>query len=198
IQELKATLHNTVEKLNTFEETRQVQAYSKQILKDNTLHRWLTHQIAPLEFDERADLLGMNLDRAFMIASVLRATSDAAEVFEVISDRVQSYDWITSFFDMDGDIVLLAATDDAERGRTELTALLQQLQTDLQDRTLRISIGSVQLLPEQAGQSYAAAKKAQEYFWVYPELKMIDYTELAMNQDNRKVDFSIIDWPVYA
>jgi two-component system response regulator YesN len=198
IQELKATLHNTVEKLNTFEETRQVQAYSKQVLKDNTLHRWLTHQIAPLEFDERADLLGMNLDRAYMIATVLRATSDAAEVFEVISDRVQSYDWITSFFDMDGDIVLLAAIDDVDRGRTDLTALLQQLQADFQDRALRISIGSVELLPEQAGQSYAAAKKAQEYFWVYPELNMIDYTELAMNQDNRKVDFSIIDWPVYA
>lgn len=117
IKELKATLYNTVEKLNSYKETRLVQAYSKQILKDNTLQRWLTHQIAPAEFYERADLLGINLDCSYIAVCVLRIESDAAEVFETLSQRVEAYDWLTSFYDMDGDIVLLAAMNDRDRGR---------------------------------------------------------------------------------
>ncbi|WP_326076828.1 response regulator transcription factor [Paenibacillus alba] len=198
IQELKATLHNTVEKLNTVNESQLVQAYSKQILKDNTLHRWLTHQIAPLEFSERADMLGINLDRAYLAASVLRMPAGSDEIVAFISDKVEPYSWITSFFDMDGDIVLLASFDDAVQGRQELIALLQQLLTDLQDCPPRISIGSVEPLSEQAAHSYATAKKAQEYFWIYPELQLMDYNVQAMNPDNCKVDFSIIDWPAYA
>jgi two-component system, response regulator YesN len=198
IKELKATLLGTVEKLNTSKETQFVQAYSKQILKDNMLHRWLTHQIAPLEFYERADLLGINLDRAYIAASVLRFASGSAEVFEFISGQVECCDWITIFCDLDGDIVMLAAMDDTDRGKKELIDLIHQLQAGLQDRPLRISIGSVERLPEQAGQSYASAKKAQEYFWIYPELQFMDYSELAINQGNPKVDFSTIDWSVYA
>ncbi|KIL40403.1 response regulator [Gordoniibacillus kamchatkensis] len=198
IQELKATLRNAVEKLNTTNETRLVQAYSKQILKDNTLHRWLTDQIAPQEFYERADLLGLNLDCEFIAASVLRMPSGAAEKFEFVAGRVEPYSWITAFFDMDGDIVLLAAMDNADRCREQLVDLLRQLQSDLQGRQLRISVGSVAQLPDQAGRSYAEAKKAQEYFWIYPELQMIDYSELEKSRSKQKVDFSIIDWPAYA
>ncbi|MFD0693928.1 response regulator [Paenibacillus sp. GCM10027628] len=198
IKELKATLHNTVEKLNTFQESRLVQAHSKQILKDNTLHRWLTNQIAPLEFDERAELLGIDLDRTYIAAAVLRTESEPEEVFDLISRQVESYDGLTAFFDLDGDIVLLAAMDDAERGRKELTELLLQFQSGLHQRPIRISIGSVEHLPEQAGQSYATAKKAQEYFWIYPELPLIDYNELAHHESNQKADFSILDWSAYA
>lgn len=198
IKELKATLHNTVEKLNSYKETRLVQDYSKQILKDNTLQRWLTHQIAPLEFNDRADLLGINLECAYIAVSILRIESEAAEVFELLSQRLESYDWLTAFFDMDGDIVLLAAMNDADRGRKELKDHLRIFQVDHHERLLRITIGSVEPLPEQAGQSYAAAKKAQEYFWIYPELLMIDVSELVFHEGQTKADFSIIDWSSYA
>ncbi|NEW08144.1 response regulator transcription factor [Paenibacillus sp. SYP-B3998] len=198
IKELKATLHNTIKKLNTFKETSLAQAFNKQVLKDNTLHRWLTHQIAPLEFYERVDLLGIDLDRAFMAASVLRSESDTAEIFEHISAQVEPYDWITSFCDMDGDVIVLAAMDEVEHGKMELIRLFQELQVGMQDQPLRISIGNVEHLPEQAGQSYASAKKVQEYFWIYPELQLIDASELAFSQGNQKVDFSMIEWAIYA
>jgi two-component system response regulator YesN len=198
IKELQATLLNTVEKLNSFKETSLVQAYSKQILKDNTLQRWLTHQIAPTEFYERADLLGINLDCTYMTVSVLRIESDAAEVFETLSQRVEAYDWLTSFYDMDGDIVLLAAMNDVDRGRMELKDILRLFQVDLHEHLLRITVGSVEQLLDQTGESYASAKKAQEYFWVYPELYMIDVSELEFHEGHPKVDFSIIDWPSYA
>lgn len=198
IKELKATLHNIVQKLNTYKEIRLVQDYNTQILKDNTLHRWLTQQIAPLEFSERLDLLGINLDRTYIAASVLRVESDSTKIFEFISMQVEPYDWITLFSDMDGDIVMLAAMDDADRGRMELIHLLQLLQTVLHDRSLRISIGSVEHLPDQAGQSYTTAKKAQEYFWIYPERELIDFNELPLSKGIQKVDFSMIDWSAYA
>jgi two-component system response regulator YesN len=198
IQELKASLQNTVEKLNTMNETQLVQAYSKQILKDNTLHRWLTQQIAPLEFYERAELLGINLASAYMVAAVLRMPVDADKGLEFITGRLDAYEWVTVFRDLDGDILLLASMDHMEEGKKELMTLLHQLHTALQDQSVRISIGTVGHLPDGVAQSYEAAKKAQEYFWIYPELPVIDYQELAMHQDNPKVDFSIIDWPAYA
>jgi two-component system response regulator YesN len=198
IQELKASLQNTVEKLNTMNETQLVQAYSKQILKDNTLHRWLTQQIAPLEFYERAELLGINLASAYMVAAVLRMPVDADKGLEFITGRLDAYEWVTVFRDLDGDILLLASMDHMEEGKKELMTLLHQLHTALQDQSVRISIGTVGHLPDGVAQSYEAAKKAQEYFWIYPELPVIDYQELAMHQDNPKVDFSIIDWAAYA
>lgn len=198
IKELKATLLNTVEKLNSFKETRLVQAYNKQILKDNTLQRWLTHQMAPTEFYERADLLGINLDCSFMAVSIIRIESDAAEVFETLSQRVEAYDWLTSFYDMDGDIVLLATMNDVDRGRIELKDMLRLIQVDLHEHLLRITVGSVEHLLDHTGESYASAKKAQEYFWVYPELYMIDVSELEFHAGHPKVDFSLIDWSSYA
>ncbi|MEK8128283.1 response regulator transcription factor [Paenibacillus filicis] len=197
IQELKATLKAAVEKLNSVQETLSLQAYSQQILKDNTLHRWLTNQIAPLEFSERAELLGLSLDSPYMAVSVIR-TEEAAEVMDVIAAKAESRDGMTAFYDLDGDIVLLAGLDDADRGRQELTAWLRELQAGLPNRSLRIAIGSVEELGEQAGQSYTTAKKAQEYFWIYPELSMIDARELAARQGNPQADFSLIDWPAYA
>ncbi|MDD9265556.1 response regulator [Paenibacillus sp. GCM10023248] len=198
IKELKATLHNTVEKLHSSKETQLVQAYNKQILKDNTLQRWLTNQMAPLEFYERADLLGIDLDCTYVAVSILRAESGAAAMFELLTRRLEPYRWLSAFSDMDGDIVLLAFMNDAERERKELKEHLRQFQVEQHDRLLRITIGSVELLAEQAGRSYAAAKKAQEYFWIYPELLMIDAAELEFQEGQPKADFSIIDWPSYA
>lgn len=198
IKELRATLRNTIEKLNTFQEKRLAQEYSKQILKDNTLVRWLTHQIAPTEFYERVDLLGINLDHEYIAAAVLRTETDSPVLFESILRETAAQDWVTLFHDMDGDIVLLAAMDDPDSGSMELNHLLQHIHAGFAGHAIRISVGTVEQLPEQAGQSYAAAKKAQEYFWIYPERKLIDYNEMRFSQGQAQADFSMIDWPAYS
>ena len=81
-----------------------------------------------------------------MTVSVLRIESDAAEVFETLSQRVEAYDWLTSFYDIDGDIVLLAAMNDVDRGRMELKDILRLFQVDLHQHLLRITVGSVEQL----------------------------------------------------
>ena len=64
--------------------------------------------------------------------------------------------------------------NDVDRGRIELKDILRLIQVELHEHVLRITVGSVEQLLDQTGESYASAKKAQEYFWVYPELYMID------------------------
>lgn len=198
VNELKATLSTTVEKLSTFKEGRLISGFSTQILKDNIMHRWLTHQIGAAEFKERADLLGIETDYPFIAAAVLRTEANQEEVFELIDRQLKKDEAMILFRDIDGDLVLLAFMGDAAQGREALKHILKGIHERLTNyRPLRISIGSVENLLDNAGVSYANAKKTQDYFWIYPEQDMMDYRELPIRQELDRVDFTL-DWAVYA
>ncbi len=72
VEELESTLRNTVEKMNSMKSDELYDAFDMQILKDNTLYRWLTGQIGEAEFRERADLLGLDLMKPYLIVAVIR------------------------------------------------------------------------------------------------------------------------------
>ncbi|MFC5651860.1 response regulator [Paenibacillus solisilvae] len=198
VEELRATLSNTVEKLSSFKERRMISGFSTQILKDNIMHRWLTGQIGAAEFKERTDLLGINIEHPYLAAAVLRTETGQAEVFELIDRQVKHNEGLTLFRDIDGDLVLLALMDDAERGLEELNQILKGIHERLTNyRPLRISVGSVESLMDHAGVSYYNAKKTQEYFWIYPDQDMMDYSQLPIRQELDRVDFTL-DWGAYA
>lgn len=59
VEELESTLRNTVEKMNSMKSDELYDAFDMQILKDNTLYRWLTGQIGEAEFRERPICWGL-------------------------------------------------------------------------------------------------------------------------------------------
>ena len=179
VDELESTLRNTVDKLDSTKSSRLYSAFDVQILKDNTLYRWMNRQIAPAEFMERADLLGVRLDRPYMVAAVLRATSDGS-VFELADHLLEGYPGMTRFRDVDGDAVLITSMEDGQSEKTRLMEALDKLGLALEEQgtAVHIGVGTVVGKPEEVPDSYREAKQSLEYFMVLPDRRLIDYAGL--------------------
>lgn len=117
LEEFKATLNTVVEKLNVSKtKYNTLNAYSIMILKDNVMHRWMRGQINPQEFEERADLLGIVLNKRYILVSILRLQDSEHEAFDSVLTQLEGEEGIIPFRDMDGDIVLVYNFDDIEQG----------------------------------------------------------------------------------
>ncbi|MRN56265.1 response regulator transcription factor [Paenibacillus monticola] len=177
IEELESTLRNTVEKLDSVRSEEQYSAFDVQILKDNTLYRWLTGQIAAAEFAERAELIGLMLNGPYIVVAVLRVEGDPTESFEWIRQRLRDEHEITLFRDVDREIVMISSLQNWAEGKREFVTLLEQLSRELAEsnRFVQIGIGSVSQLPEEASLSYSEAKRALEYYMIHPDRQIIEY-----------------------
>lgn len=184
LQEFKSTLRTTAEKLDASRAEYALNTQSISILRDNIMHRWLRGQIDPLEFQERADFLGITVDKPLMQAALLRTPHASAEVFASVLESLSGVNGIIPFQDMDGDIVLLHLLSEYQRGKEEAEAVHDKLLKALaRYQPLRLSVGSVQVTEEQPCLSYTHAKRAQEYFMLFPEVSVIRYEELQVSGD---------------
>ncbi|MFM9281443.1 response regulator transcription factor [Paenibacillus jiagnxiensis] len=183
IEELEATLRNIVTNLD---KTRPNDAYGIQILKDNTLHRLLTGQIACREFEERAEFMGITLDGDYIGVVSIRADSDHASLFAAVEQRAREAEYPVLFHDVDGDTVLIANLPNRDESTQAFKDWLAVLATELAEEypSLLIGIGGIARGLEDAPASYREAKKAMEYVMVYPELKIIDYEQLGAGRSS--------------
>lgn len=141
VEELESTLRNTVEKLDSQRSEELYDAYDVQILKDNTLYRWLTGQIAAREFAERAELLNLSLIGPFIAVAVLRTGSGQNEAFEETAKLLEAGNDITPFRDVDGDIVLIGMLGTEDEGKRDFLAKLRELKEALAARNIPVQIG---------------------------------------------------------
>lgn len=201
LEEFKATLHMVVEKLNESKaQYTSLNDYSIMILKDNVMQRWIKQQIRPREFQERADLLGIVLDKDFVMVSLLRLEHSNQEVFEVILNQLKGDEEIIPFRDMDGDIVLLYNFDDQVQGINKANITNDKLMVDLSAyKPLRLSIGSVEETEVDPSRSYTFAKKVQEYFMIFPDSNVLRYDDLKEHQANAEDGLHLhMNWNEYA
>ncbi|WP_438348618.1 response regulator [Paenibacillus sp. FA6] len=197
LEEFKATLNMVVEKLNVSRVKYTLNEHSMMILKDNVMHRWLRNQIKPQEFQERVDLLGLVVNKPFVLVSLFRPEHSNAQVFESVMNHLGSRPGIIPFRDMDGDIVLLYNFDDPELGKDEADKTSHELMSILSPyQTLHLSLGSVEDMEAGAPRSYNNAKKAQEYFMIFPEQNILRYDDLRDKQANTERSIPM-DWNEY-
>lgn len=195
IEELKSTLRGVVEKLNLLLVEQWFDSKGVQIVKDNILHRWLKGHMATAEFNERADLLGIQLKRPLASVSIVRSEKAGDDVFDLITKLFDDDDSFTPFRDIDGDIVILSTMEVLEEKR--LKENLENIHERISAFSpVRISMGSVGFLLQHAPQSYVEAKKALEYFLIYPQQTIMDYSELSLCEGPLKSVFPI-DWSEY-
>jgi two-component system response regulator YesN len=198
VEELESTLCNTTEKLDRSRLDQQYETFGVQVLKENTLYRWLTGQIAPTEFQERAELIGFSLNIPFMEVAVLRTEGDSAGMHQQLRQYIQHQPDLTLFRDVDAVSVIIAALPNYDEGRQDLLTLLEdfsvQWSTDGEE-TVYIGIGSAGSLAA-APRSYNEAKKSLEYFMIYNDRRIIDYTMLEESEGNAGETCSI-DWKDY-
>jgi two-component system response regulator YesN len=193
LEEFKATLHTVAEKLDESSADYKLNEHSISILRDNVMHRWLRDQIGPQEFQERADFLGIVIDKPLVQVALLRQKQPLPEAFQEVQKTLGSNPRVIPFQDMDGDIVLLHLLSEYQRGKEEAEAIHDQLLNVLSGfQPLHLSVGSVQETEDNAALSYTHAKRAQEYFMLFPERSYICYEDLVDSQDvaSRGVPFN--------
>lgn len=197
LEEFKGTLRTVAQKLNVNRSELALNEQSMRILRDNVMYRWLQDQISPKEFQERADLLGIELDQRYVQVSILRAGHSMAEVFDSVMNQLSSSENVVPFRDMDGDIVLVFNADDVSSCKEDAERISDNLRLLLSPHNkICASLGSVEKV-EDASQSYSHAKRAQEYFMVRSADRILRYEDLASRQQETRLGDWPIDWNEY-
>lgn len=193
LEEFSATLTTVRNKLDLTRTHEAFNEYSTRILRDNVMNRWMYNQIGVQEFQERADLLGLKLDQPWVLVSLLRVRdAPAADIYSRAERELKGSPEVIPFRDNDGDLVLLHNFEEPGRGGREARELISLLAAKLSPHRLQFSLGSVEERGERAFVSYENAKKAQEYFMIYPELGVISHEELKDRTERARA--SSIDW----
>lgn len=200
VQELIATLRNTVDKLNEDSAAPVRQAQDITIIKDAILYRWLTNQISMRELEERASLLQIDISAPYFMAAIVvtpRMEQRLAENVYATARQLKLHGVdAVPLRNNDGDIVIVFSMCDREEGKRSAVRTLQQWIAQWPDRTIRIAIGQATPSAENAHESYAKALRAQDYMLVYPEQDMIDYEQLPAGHDQNPI--FPINWEAYA
>ncbi|MGO4537623.1 response regulator [Paenibacillus sp. 2TAB19] len=199
LEELKATLANTISKLNEAKASIDFNKRSIRILRDNVMYRWLMNQIDPAQFGERAELLGIRLDTPYVAIAIISMAHLQRETLDWMATRNES-DYGTSiiaFRDMEGDVVVVFKLNEREEGLEQAAQLLRSFRAEWPGKEQpRLSLGSAEKL-EDAAHSYAHARKALEYYMIYPDREIVRYDELPSGQGDNQQRFPL-DWAEYA
>ncbi|MCQ6559212.1 response regulator transcription factor [Paenibacillus mendelii] len=197
IDELQETLKGTTRKLGTNRMQRALAEFDVRIIRDNVLFRWLTWQISPGVMLERAELLNIDLSRPYMMAVLVRTDAEAVDASEEFERFFSDTPGVIPLHNVDGELVLIFTMDEPDQEIPGIEERLLQARSVLQSPSVvRISLGSIEPL-ETAAISYTNAKRAQEYFFLYPERELIDYSQLPSG-GGETVSRLPIDWPEYA
>jgi two-component system response regulator YesN len=198
LNELKATLEGIIEKLDS--RIKGSQDWLQEdigVLRDNIVNRWLRGEIGPGELHERAEMLGLDLDKEW-IQVALGEGSFHKEALRLELHRLAERDGFgIPFTDRDGTAGVVMFPEHPEHGEKIVRELLDLLQSALPGEDIRISIGDVVSGEEQAGHSYEQAKKAMEFAFIHPKLELLEYVSLANQLLSADKSLSL-DWSDYA
>lgn len=195
LEEFNATLHTVTQKLD--ESKALVDEHSIRILRDNVMTRWMRQQIGSAEFHERAELLGITLDKPKVLVALLRIEDSPKAAYEAIAELFAGQPRIVVFQDMDGDLAILFNIDDTAEGARDAEEGLAQMKQTLESfRPVRIAAGSIEAVDSQASVSYAHAKKALEYFLIFKDRDLIRFEDLGLTGEALGPSLTM-DWDKY-
>jgi two-component system response regulator YesN len=198
LQELKATLEGIIEKLDR--RGRGADDWLREdigVLRDNIVNRWLGGEIGPGELNERAEMLGLELDREFVQVVLVKTGSREETLLPELQRLAEGEAGGIPFRDREGVAGIVMFPERQEDGEANVRRLLDKVRDRLPDERVRISAGEVVTGEDQAGRSYEQAKKAMEYAFIHPELELLAYGALAT--DRLSADKSLsLDWGEYA
>ncbi|MGG6312376.1 response regulator [Paenibacillus macerans] len=183
VSELMHTLVTLLDKLET---SRPSYDYSNDIyiIRDNTLHRWMTRQIAASEWKDRCKLLQLGPTRRYRLAAVIRKGDHADRVFEEL-DKAPGDNCPLVYRDLDGDVAIVFQADH-EAGLSEFAQrYLQEICSTVcheERNDIRIGLGRVEATEDSDSLSYDEAKQALEYFLLFPKEKIIQYEQINMSK----------------
>jgi two-component system response regulator YesN len=188
LEELKQTLHNTVNKIQNSAHAK-IMDKNLDIIRDNILMRWVNRTIDPKELLEKAKMLQINLGHAFYVVAVLRfcylneedcplEAQHIAEIGRVCKQSIQQDSGTYSFIDLDGDFILMFALHDRTKQREAIHETIGIIKNKVHESLhvqITVTIGSVESTFLEVNESYKNAKNLQEYYFQSSGELTIDY-----------------------
>ncbi|MFC4301829.1 response regulator transcription factor [Cohnella boryungensis] len=193
-EELYATLGNTVEKLNADLQPAGYNEEVMDILKDNVLYRWITERIDAEQLNERARMLGFELEGQFVQAGIVRH-KEADKALGSMRRLAKSRATIHCFRDNEGDSVAVFLGESAEQCRESGLAFMQAVQQTFVSSGGFISLGSI----EKRGSerlAYRNAQQAMESLLMLGRSEIGRYELLSFAPENGTQAFEL-DWESY-
>lgn len=189
IEELEATLENTLEKIREDRKNQYQKTYMKrnfEILRENILYRWMKNTISEDELMERASLIDVNLQCESYQVILLRMWYDNSlkkeadeEVYLICQNYFSEFSNLIWFQDIQGHIVIVFVTrnqsDFLEMNRLEKVLFqIQQKAYELLRVYPLITLGKRVFNYTSVWESYEEAKELQKYRWVFEETWIIN------------------------
>lgn len=194
VQEFQETLITMIDKINSVTTVRSpVNDQDVRIIKDHIMHRWLTGKIKPHEFEERAELLQLQMDRKYIMVVLFRCQDEEGDSCSAVSEVLVDDVAIIPFHNTDGDQIFVCMMDDPIPGKLKAMELLSTFQHLCAN--CQASIGSIQRLSDGAQLSYLHAKKVQQYTLLFPDRAILDYEEI--NNETEQVSLEL-PWTEYS
>ncbi|QHW31876.1 response regulator transcription factor [Paenibacillus rhizovicinus] len=223
-EELEATLTDTVRKLNADKPMPAFGQDEIEILRDNVMTRWANGRIAPLELAERTALLGIDLSKPFAALAIIGSREEAGNdaspsAFSSLSlssssslassaeaDRNPAAELrdeaglsFVQFHNEEGELVVACCCiEGGLQDQAKVTKALERLADSWESRCgspLRIAAGD--LLPTaDAARSYERARRAQQFFLLQPDRRLIAYAEIAA--ESAAIPEGLFEWEAYA
>ncbi len=195
-EELRATLRDTVDKLNAARPERAFGEDELGILRDNVMKRWLTGKIGAAELAERLEMLDIRLEKPYSAVAIVRCSGGGDEGCEKAEKLLADEEAVVLFKDAEeDDTIAIFGMDSPDEGRRMAEKKLLGL-AEAGEGRLRISLGGGKPT-EAAGESYEQARRAQQMFLIAPDRHYIDCNMLPSASDIALSE-GLMEWEAYA
>ncbi|MDR9856251.1 response regulator transcription factor [Paenibacillus sp. VCA1] len=204
MKELAETIQSTVQKINNAECSACLNAEELDILRDNVMNRWAAGRIDPAELKNRLDFLDIPSDLSCYAAAVVReiaemeepagespwykARQNNREVYALCRELTESAGNVRPgicFCDLEGDVIIVYSGSDPKTLQAGILEQLEQMRSALKERGTRvmITLGGMESGYLGLPQSYALAKRLQEFFLTDEEGEIITASRMAPPDD---------------
>ncbi|BFH64324.1 response regulator transcription factor [Paenibacillus azoreducens] len=202
MKELAETIQSTVQKIDNAKRPSYFDPDELDILRDNVMNRWVSGRIDPSELRNRLEFLDIPADMSCYAAAVIREAPDMGASEELPSWRQEhgrqvyascreiaektGYEGpIIRFYDLEGDVVIVCLGEDPGMLQERMLQLLKEIRRGLNERQtgVMITLGSMEQGYQGLPQSYAQAKRLQEFFLTHREDEIISYGEMTLSEE---------------
>lgn len=196
--ELSATILNAVEKINSDLYKKLKSKEDISILRDSILYRWVSGSISSTELIERSSMLDIDLEcDTYTVCLVRLLKSDDRldpairnSLLDICNEETKCADKAASFFDMNGDIVLVFPGQAVQGFEAEiqsgLESILSKLSLKHPEVSVFITVGSCETDCMAVANSFSNAKNLMDYSLILPPCSIVNYNEISRSSMNRK------------
>ncbi|MCR8844699.1 response regulator transcription factor [Paenibacillus sp. SC116] len=198
LEEFRATLETTVQKMEQSRSSQLVEQHNRDILRENVLYRWVRDQIHMEELQQRADMLDLQFKHAYYWTVLVRMegeyTPDIQQIQQeqlwfAANEFMRSFEYSFIVREWDGEVVFVFGLGDEQADKELLLGALKSWKQEMEQKLggipLQVTTGSIQAGYTKAAQSYAHAKQLQPYHLVRMDENILDYEEAMRYRSSR-------------